>query len=113
MSKFKVGDRVAVYNRHWRITGRIEDINCHGKLFVIEDGYNSCHEESPFSPKQCRRLKRKTRREWWISVHKPGCRYLYSIHSTREEAERTLCSRCNTEAVLVREARSGEGVKNG
>jgi hypothetical protein len=63
MSKFKVGDRVAVYGYFGRIKGKVDYIEytISGRyLYVIEDGFYSCHDDGPFHIKQCRkRVKKK------------------------------------------------------
>lgn len=56
---FKIGDRIAVYISGGRFTGQIREITLLGSLFVVEDRFLNCHKESPFHPKQCRRLKPK------------------------------------------------------
>lgn len=73
MSKFQVGDRVAVYSGPRRFIGRVNsaigtlgDSNYHS-VHVIEDGFYLVHEDGPFHPKQCRKLKAKTRREFWVN----------------------------------------------
>lgn len=69
MSKFQVGDRVRVYHRHTSFTGKVDAIDeKSGALYVIEDGHYSCHNLSPFHLKQCRKLKKKKRREIWVST---------------------------------------------
>lgn len=60
---FKVGDRVNVYRNGSLkpITGTIQSIPEHGLLSIIEDGFYSSHSDSPFHPKQCRKLKSRRR----------------------------------------------------
>ena len=64
-NSFKVGDRVRVYHGWRSFVGTVEKVvdlpNQKSGIFVIEDGFNSCHNDSPFHPKQCRRLKKKER----------------------------------------------------
>lgn len=56
MSKFKIGDRVKVYC-NVPFTGKITGIDSlRGNFFVTEDGFYSCHNDSPFHPKQCRKI---------------------------------------------------------
>lgn len=71
MRKFKVGDRVRVRRGgrmpfDGKVSHILPEINgrC-GGIGVIEDGFYSVHDESPFHPKQCRRLvkKRKMKNE--------------------------------------------------
>lgn len=62
----KIGDRIRVYHRSV-FTGKVDTISPDGYIGVIEDGFYSQHDESPFHPKQLRRLKPrkpKGRREW-------------------------------------------------
>lgn len=64
MSKFKVGDRVAVYHRANREVGTVKDILNTGTLTVlIDDKWFYRHE------KQCRKLVKKKRREFWLYRH--------------------------------------------
>lgn len=91
--KFKEGDRVAVYtNREGRITGKVEAlcINRPDVVFVIEDGFYSCHNDSPFHIKQCRKLRKKVKREprrYWLNRYKrPGGEEIY-IHLQKQHAD--------------------------
>lgn len=66
MKPFSVGERVRVYHRNSVFNGKIDSIKPTGEVRVIEDGFYSVHDESPFHPKQCRRLKPKKRRRVWV-----------------------------------------------
>jgi|GEM_PF-6595660 len=56
--KFRLGDRVAVHPEG-RDTFRGTIFNImHNKIYVIEDGFYSGHDDNPFLPSQCRKLKR-------------------------------------------------------
>lgn len=57
--ELSVGDRCRVFHRHESFKGKIDAIAKDGSLFVIEDGFYSCHNEAPFHPEQCRRLVKK------------------------------------------------------
>lgn len=62
MTKFSVGDRVRVYSNTPTFDGKVTGMLPNGNIFVTEDGFYSCHNDSPFHPKQCRKLiKRKCR----------------------------------------------------
>ena len=54
----QAGDRVRVFHRNV-ITGKVDTISPDGHIGVIEDGFYSQHDESPFHPRQCVRLKKK------------------------------------------------------
>lgn len=57
--KFVKGDRIAVYYWKGRRIGTISSITETGMIYFIEDGFYSAHEDCPFHPKQCRRLRKK------------------------------------------------------
>ncbi len=60
MSKFKVGERVAVYQCEKRWLDKVARMN--GELLFFE-----CLG-GPFHPKQCRKLVKKKRREFWVNA---------------------------------------------
>lgn len=64
-SKFKVGDRVAVYERGEREVGTVKHVHANGNLYIdLRDG-----DLPNISPKQCRRLvPRAKAREWWVAL---------------------------------------------
>lgn len=68
----KVGDRVAVYgwlgNERGFASGEIGDVT-HASLEEVKVELDDIVNDDPYvlHPKQCRRLKKKARREWWIS----------------------------------------------
>lgn len=60
MNKFKIGDRIKIYL--WApFTGVVTYINPEypDVLGVTEDGFDSCHSDSPFHYKACRKLIKK------------------------------------------------------
>ena len=66
MSKFKVGDRVAAYDRYGRWTGRISEVCAGGwKYWFVSDNTNKkifeCHE------KNLRRLVKKAPEIMWAN----------------------------------------------
>ena len=68
MSKFKVGDRVAVYTYSGRSVGHVTEVYRHGALMRVNAGgafylYHS---------KQCRKLKKKEEYVWVPRVHDSG-----------------------------------------
>lgn len=68
MSKFKDGDRVAVYDGDERHTGEVVDISHDGLLIVASESFPGKLVE--FHPKQCRKLKPKAKKEprrIWLS----------------------------------------------
>lgn len=63
INKFRLGDRVAVH-REGRDAFRGTIFNIvNGKLSVIEDGFYSAHDDSPFLPSQCRKLVKRRKRD--------------------------------------------------
>lgn len=63
LNKFRLGDRVAVH-REGRDAFRGTIFNIvNGKLSVIEDGFYSAHDDSPFLPSQCRKLVKRRKRD--------------------------------------------------
>lgn len=77
--KFKINDRVAVYNHRGRILGRVDSIT-NGFLDVSA---GSGHAFSPH-PKQCRLLKKKERRRIRMSD-------AYLLTSSFLSGVRTFC----------------------
>lgn len=67
MSKFKVGTRVSMYHGEERETGTIKQINENGSLYIQVDGQDP-RDESLYHQKQCRLLKKKERRRFWINT---------------------------------------------
>ena len=65
--KFKVGQRVAVYNNTQRRTGEIESIYSTGNLRIQ---LNEIDYVWVVHPKHCRRLRKKKRRVVWITARK-------------------------------------------
>lgn len=89
MSKFKVGDRVAVYSHRRRIGTVVEPPRSHhieGNLWVDLDGDK--YEGVSAHPKQCRKLKKKEKpkpREIWHGLEDNG-RLGYVRLDSRAEA---------------------------
>lgn len=71
MSKFKVGDRVAIYNGTRRVD-KVQFITLTGGIVTFEGPSGMAYH-----PKQCRRLKPKKRREIWVKKPIPGGNYKY------------------------------------
>ncbi len=73
MSKFKVGDRVAFYSGSVRRTGTINKIVRDDYIEVLT---GEIGDDRLFGhlvhPKQCRKLVKKARREFWVSLKDPG-----------------------------------------
>lgn len=93
-NKFNAGDRVRAYMGNTIKVGKIIDIG--PTLMQISYGIN---EGSIVHPKQCRRLVKKKRREWWININ----RSTDDIYSTRELADNSSSERI--ECVHVREVK--------
>lgn len=63
---FKVGDRVRVYDwRNGTSVGAVDHITRHGELCV---SFSDQDIKIFAYPKQCRRLVKKKRREYWIDI---------------------------------------------
>lgn len=65
---FKIGDRVVAYDCYSKLKGKIVGIE--DSLLDVEHDVGGKSKISFFNPKQCRKLKPKKRREWWINIHK-------------------------------------------
>ena len=91
MNRFQleVGDRVAVYSRYQRLIGVVKEVTVQGLICFAEDGFYSLHEDSPFHPKQCRKLVKRERREWWLLYTHPAEQAPKAIQSF-DEADKTL-----------------------
>jgi hypothetical protein len=61
---FKIGDRVIAYDRYSKLKGKVAAFK--GDLIGVKE-YGEA-EISFFHAKQCRKLKPKQRREWWINI---------------------------------------------
>lgn len=71
MSKFKVGDRVAVYDGHRRIVGVVEPHEEKGWIYVRYDKPNGTTLSRAYLPQAVRRLKpRRKAREWVLVQNK-------------------------------------------
>lgn len=83
-SKFKVGDKVAVYyngSRHVGIVAKIGDI--YGDDIICVD-----FKESGlgwFHPKQLRKLVKKEAREWDVYLFKNGSISIYEYNTVKKE----------------------------
>lgn len=70
MSKFKVGDRVAVYSRQHRGTGQVVQCFADGLEVVFDSCPDSMRGIRLWHPKQCRKLvKKKERRRVWVAYN--------------------------------------------
>ena len=63
---FKIGDRVVAYDCYSKLKGKIVGIE--DSLLDVEHDVGGKSKISFFHPKQCRKLKPKKRREWWINI---------------------------------------------
>lgn len=101
MSKFKVGDRVALYNPSGRSVGIVTDIDTSEERVKVDVGTTVAYWWAHY--KQCRKLKPKAPlREYWINIYPGGPGYTYS---TEEDAHR-YAETGRIECLLVREVRS-------
>lgn len=73
-NKFKVGDRVAVYETGRRKTGIIKEVDesvIAQSIFVnLDEDPDEC-SGIWFHPKQCRRLRFREKRRFWINPQSP------------------------------------------
>lgn len=75
VSKFKVGERVAVYTGGGRIHGVVQEIK--GDRILVRSRDDTF--EAFFHPKQLRRLlPKKPRREFWVNVYADGTLSVFS-----------------------------------
>jgi hypothetical protein len=105
VSKFNVGDRVAVY-------GPFGDYFAAGRMVGVingehKDGLEVLGDEGDrrvaIHPKQCRRLVKKEREEFWLFIHKGDCPFTNVVmHSF---SLRPAPCPCKAEVVHVREVR--------
>lgn len=80
MSKFQVGDLVAVYWSRSREVGTVEEIFGDGSLIIrLESGLIA-----GYHPKQCRRLVKRKRREVYVNVYPNSPRF--SVHPSVDVA---------------------------
>lgn len=71
--KFKVGDKVAVYDRTYNLArgvGKVVEIDDHPATGVRVRVPN--YQDFWFHPKQCRRLVKKERRRMWVRFDQHG-----------------------------------------
>lgn len=80
----KVGDHIAVYCSDGRYTGTIHQLCDKDALLVTGD---VARQFARVHKKQCRRLVRKKRREWYLVFDhdQDGCPYAYT---KKEDAEK-------------------------
>lgn len=94
MSKFKVGDRVKVYQqdesrcgevRYWN--GDLVWVDFDKDTCVVGTSERSLHKfvGALFNPKQCRHLKNKKRHEIWVNEYPEGLTGTY--HTTEAAAD--------------------------
>lgn len=91
----KVGDRVAVYDGVLKYCRTIEAIAPSGAVRISGS-------TAWFHPKQCRRLVKKKRREWWINIYPDREGY---AHATKKDADSGHRRNARTECVHVREVK--------
>jgi hypothetical protein len=72
-TELKVGDRVRVYGREWNgvgakfyFDGSVDGFKDGNIIVDTPETTFHCH------PKQCRRLRPKKRREWWVEIDDLG-----------------------------------------
>lgn len=86
MSKFTVGQRVAVYDGIVRRVGTVAA--CEGEQIKIAE------DECWYHPKQCRRLVKKPRREWemqWAKAVKERITNAEAVHKLAEKLRGCTC----------------------
>lgn len=112
MSKeLKVGDRVAVYESRTRETGRVKEIRESGAVVVQLDREAVVGGETLWvHPKQCRRLVKKRRMEFWIRVAetwKPEEGYWLMAYGSEHALEHHKTIECGPHrTVRVREVKA-------
>lgn len=67
MSKFKAGDRVAIYFGGERVVGTVVGFHDGREDMMDVDPGRSNYHLPPVHPKQCRRLVKVQRRRWTLS----------------------------------------------
>lgn len=98
--KLKVGDRVAVYDNAVRMVGEITFIRSEDGRVAIDQNFGTgvCRM---YHQKQCRRLVKKPRREFWLSIHDCSEPRVHRYHEPK-----LICgSGCKIEWIHVREVR--------
>lgn len=94
---FQVGDRVRVYREGGPHIGTIQKIYPDGLLRIKADIDPVYCAGLKFHPNQCRRLRPKKRREFWINLYPHG--EIGSAYATKDaanngsSADRTECVR--------------------
>jgi hypothetical protein len=75
MSKFKVGDRVRVFEGKRTYEGRIESVGSGSTGQRIRVQFDRDRDSDWFYAQQCRKLVKRERREWWICPRDGGAVY--------------------------------------
>lgn len=97
MSKFKVGDRVAVYSSLGRRMGFIKEINKEAGIFLVFFPGPGRNDRTWAHPKQCRKLRPKAkRRRVWIADTYVGDEQITSNHITFDAEKYDIPSRSST-----------------
>lgn len=81
-----VGDRVRIYGHRFFCDGEVVTVMSGegvGPEIQVADAAGSCKGWA--HPKQCRRLVKKQRREWWIVESSSGCLWPYDSKSKAED----------------------------
>lgn len=86
MKEFKVGDRVALYLNDARVTGKITEIDG-WKIRVLWKHPSAGNVYGWHHVKQCRRLVKKKRREWFMVFDhdQDNCPYVYPSQETAKD----------------------------
>lgn len=102
MSKFKIGDRVAVYSRHERMGGIVTQTGGKSGLIEVElDGGPRTDQFQWFNPKQCRRIRNKKPLVYWGVVDSANNSIL-DAYNGREYADRHLTRDDSRKLVVVK-----------
>ena len=101
-SKFKVGDRVAVYNDYKRTIGVVSSVEYDGTLRVVRVEYPSGEYYSAF-PQQVRRLVKTPLARTWGNVYKSGV--INAGYTSKEMAVRGAAPNVERAGVEFVEAR--------
>jgi hypothetical protein len=104
MSRFKSGDRVAIYSGTKRWTGTVEQ--CSADDMLLRVALHPSGTVTGAHPKQCRKLVKKYRRRVWLHCYEDGrVEHALKLHTPTCGVPCTFCR----EFVEVKRKRCEEG----
>lgn len=80
--KLKVGDRVAAYEHGKRFTGTVRQLEMKQVALRFDEKFRGYDDSTSFHEKQCRKLVKSKRREWFLRVFENGRADVHSDAST-------------------------------